>query len=412
MKIRRRKNRAIDPQTGRTTESWQLDVGIIDGKRFQRSFPTIEAARAAWKELRGTLKREGTEAVALPAADRARLVAASLKLGSIGATIEQAVDFYMRHAAAVTEQITVAELVKRGLVAKADEAQKGAIRPEYVGTLRVVWNGFCAGREALAISDVTKKTVEHWLKSADWSGKTQRNYLGDLSNLFRWAVRENLASFNPCEKVRVVTAANETAITSLAPEQVRALFKLAVSERATEGERAGDAAFSELLAYLALAVFCGVRPKEIERAEIGDLQLDQGVFVVDAAKSKTRQRRVVTLPTAARAWLTLWRKLHPDAVRICPTNHERLLRAFIRRAGYPKWPHDVLRHTAATMILAASGNERLVKMELGHSANEETLHRHYKAVRMLNGRAVTKQAAKEFFAITPSSIGKSRKGKP
>jgi integrase len=88
------------------------------------------------------------------------------------------------------------------------------------------------------------------------------------------------------------------------------------------------------------------------------------------------------------------------------------LRAFKRRAGYPKWPHDVLRHTAATMILAASGDERLVKMELGHSKSEDTLHRHYKAVRMLNGRAVTKQAAEEFFAITPSSIGKSRKGKP
>lgn len=388
--------------------SWQLDAGIIGGKRYQRSFPTADDAKAAWKELQATLRTEGTEAVALPAAMRARMVAAHEKLKTVGATVEQAVDFYMRHAAAVTEKITVEQLVERGLAAKADEVSKGAIRPEYVGTLRVVWNGFCAGRETLAVSDVTKKTVEQWLKGADWSGKTQRNYLGDLSNLFAWAIREGLASFNPCSQVRVVTAANETAITSLAPEQVRALFKLAVSERAKEGERAGDAAFSELLAYLALAVFCGVRPKEIERADLADLQLDQGVFVVDAAKSKTRQRRVVTLPTAARAWLTLWRKLHPEAVRICPTNHERLLRAFIRRAGYPKWPHDVLRHTAATMILAASGNERLVKMELGHSANEETLHRHYKAVRMLNGRAVTKQAAKEFFAITPST--KKKKG--
>lgn len=400
-RIRRRKNRV--------GYSWQLDAGIIGEKRYQRSFPTREDAQEAWDSLRATLTREGTEAFALTAAERARMVEASRKLEGIGATIEQAVEFYMRHAAAVTEKITVEELVKRGLAAKEDEAQKGAIRPEYVGTLRVVWNGFCAGRETLAISDVTKKTVENWLKSADWSGKTQRNYLGDLSNLFRWAVRENLTSFNPCEKVRVVTAANETAITSLAPEQVRALFRMAVSSRAKEGERSGDAAFSELIAYVALAVFCGVRPKEIERADLADLQLDQGVFVVDAAKSKTRQRRVVTLPTAAREWLTLWRKLHPEALRICPTNHERLLRAFIRRAGWKKWPHDVLRHTAATMLFANTGNERLVKMELGHSANEETLHRHYKAVRMLNGRAVTKQAAKEFFAITPRRIGKRSK---
>jgi hypothetical protein len=61
------------------------------------------------------------------------------------------------------------------------------------------------------------------------------------------------------------------------------------------------------------------------------------------------------------------------------------------------------------MLFAATGNERLVKMELGHSKSEDTLHRHYKAVRMLNGRAVTKQAAEEFFAITPSTKKKGRR---
>ena len=410
MKIRRRENRAIDPKTRRPTVSWQLDAGIIGGRRIQRSFPTVEAAKAAWQELRATVKREGGDAYALPAAERARMVEAARKLADVGATVEQAVEFYMKHAVTVTEQITVEDLVARGLAAKDDEAKRGVIRPEYVGTLRVVWNAFRAGNESLALSDVTKKTVETWLKGAGWSGKTQRNYLGDLSNLFRWAAREGLASFNPCEKVRVVAAANETAITSLAPEQVRTLLALAMSEGASDGERCGGARFSELLGYLVLAVFCGVRPRELERAALTDLHLDECVFVVDAAKAKTRQRRVVTLPSAAVMWLRLWRKLHPDAVRICPTNHERLLRAFVRRAGWKKWPHDVLRHTCATMLFAATGNEREVKVQLGHSANEETLHRHYRAVKMLDGHVVTREAAHNFFAITPSSIGSSASG--
>ncbi|MEQ1852075.1 MAG: site-specific integrase [Chthoniobacteraceae bacterium] len=403
MKIRRRKNRAVDPKTGEISESWQLDAGIIGGKRYQRSFPTREDAESAWRKLRDTLKTEGSEAFALPAAERARMVEASQKLTAVGATIEQAVAFYLKHAVTVTESVTIEDLVTRALAAKQDEVNKGIIRPDYLGTLRVGWGSFRAGREPWPVSEITKKTVEGWLKAGGWAGKTQKNYLGDLSNLFRWAVREGLASFNPCEQVKVLTAVDETAITSLAPEQVRALFKLARSERARDGERSGDAPFSELLAYLALAVFCGVRPKELERADLHDLHLGEGVFVVDAAKAKTRQRRVVTLPPAAVAWLTLWRKLHPDAVRICPTNHERLLRAFVRRAGWKKWPHDVLRHTAATMLFACTGNEREVKIQLGHSANEETLHRHYRAVRMLNGRVVTKAAAVEFFAITPKA---------
>lgn len=62
------------------------------------------------------------------------------------------------------------------------------------------------------------------------------------------------------------------------------------------------------------------------------------------------------------------------------------------------------------MLFAATGNEREVKVQLGHSANEETLHRHYKAVKMLNGGVVTKEAANDFLAITPSSIGRSTSG--
>lgn len=405
VKIRRRKYKGIDPKTGRPRGGWQLDAGKIGGRRIQRAFETIDEARAAMKELRETLKREGSEAVTLPAADRARMVDAAQKLAGVGATIEQAVDFYMKHAAAVTEEINVEELVRRGLQAKQNEVEKGIIRSEYLGTLRVVWNSFRAGNETTPVSAMNKKAVENWLKGTGWTAKTQRNYLGDLSNLFRWAIREGLASFNPCEQVRVATAVKETAITSLAPQQVRDLFALAVQGRAGDGERCGDVRFSELLGYLTLAVFCGVRPKELERADLGDLHLEERVFVVDAAKAKTRQRRVVSLPDAAIRWLKLWKKLRTQAVRICPTNHERLLRAFIRRAGWEKWPHDVLRHTCATMLFAQTGNEREVKLQLGHSANEETLHRHYRAVKMLDGSVVTKAAAAKFFAITPARVG-------
>lgn len=99
VKIRRRKYRGIDPKTGRPREGGQLDAGKIGERRVQRAFETIDEARAAMKELRETLKREGSESVTLPAADRARMVESGRKLAGIGATIEQAVDFYLKHAA-------------------------------------------------------------------------------------------------------------------------------------------------------------------------------------------------------------------------------------------------------------------------------------------------------------------------
>lgn len=49
------------------------------------------------------------------------------------------------------------------------------------------------------------------------------------------------------------------------------------------------------------------------------------------------------------------------------------------------------------MLFAQTSNEREVNLQLGHSANEGTRHRHYRAVKMLDRSVVTNAAAEKFL---------------
>jgi hypothetical protein len=60
-----------------------------------------------------------------------------------------------------------------------------------------------------------------------------------------------------------------------------------------------------------------------------------------------------------------------------------------------------MRHTFASMHFARWGNEADLKAQMGHHAGEETLHRHYRAAQMLDGRVLTARIAREFWGIVP-----------
>ena len=68
-----------------------------------------------------------------------------------------------------------------------------------------------------------------------------------------------------------------------------------------------------LVPYLALGVFAGIRPDEIMRldwAEVGKTGVE-----IQAAKAKTRKRRIVSVSNNLRAWLSLGGSLPPTNKR-------------------------------------------------------------------------------------------------
>jgi hypothetical protein len=60
------------------------------------------------------------------------------------------------------------------------------------------------------------------------------------------------------------------------------------------------------------------------------------------------------------------------------------------------WPKDILRHTAASMLMATWEDEGKVAATLGNSPS--ILHAHYREL-------VTKEQAKRFWGISPELRG-------
>lgn len=381
MKIRHRKER---------TKPWELDCGrmVVDGvkKRVHLYFATKGDAIAEMEQRKKTTRKFGSVAFELGDEMQARFVNAQKKLERVNASIEEAVEYFLRHSKTVSESVTLSDCVERALLAKEDAGG----RESYLGALRVVWRGFARGREQVNLGDVTRRDVESWLDSGSWGRRTKASKLGDLRGLFSWAIKQQLLVEDPAKGIEVKVLADEAEVSCMTPAQARRLMEV-VSEQA-----------ADFLAYVALGIFAGLRTVEIEKLGADDLQLDDGIVVVSSAMVKTRARRVVKLSDNAVAWLRVWKQKARGQEAVLPFSWERRWGALREFAGWKlPWPKNVMRHTAASMHYALHADEAALKSMLGHHAGEETLHRHYRAVKMLDGRIITAKVAAEFWGIVP-----------
>jgi integrase len=88
-------------------------------------------------------------------------------------------------------------------------------------------------------------------------------------------------------------------------------------------------------------------------------------------------------------WLAKAREL--DAALPIPRHtRRRALGLMATKLGLPTWPKDILRHTAASMLMATWEDEGKVAATLGNSPS--ILHAHYREL-------VTKDEAKKFWGI-------------
>jgi integrase len=321
-----------------------------------------------------------------------------------GVSLREAVEGFVRGRGAVGEAVGLGDAV-RGFVA----SREGLNRSErYVRQLGVSLGGFvrvCGSEVKLAALGTAE--VRAWLAAEGWSVVTQRGYLGDLRAFFAWARKQGWLGANPSEGVEVA-GVPEGEIQTLGVGQVEVLLRAALGS--------GDA---ELLWYAVLATFCGIRPAEIERLTLDRINLEERTVIITGGTAKTARRRVVDLPENAVAWLRMLEKQKAESgkQKVCGAGWEDRWLCLRRAAGWSvglkrkrevagwykvrdcaltqgPWPHDVLRHTYASMHYAHFQNEALLKAQMGHWERADTLHRHYRALR-------TRVEAERFWNLWP-----------
>lgn len=105
----------------------------------------------------------------------------------------------------------------------------------------------------------------------------------------------------------------------------------------------------------------------------------------------------------ATAWFRLWRHLCPDQQSLIPETFPGRWRG-LRNAAKVTPIHDGLRHTFATMHYAMHQNTSQLKAQMGHEESEDTLFRHYRAVRTVSGETMTRKLAEKFWGLMPTAV--------
>jgi|GEM_PF-1818435 len=222
----------------------------------------------------------------------------------------------------------------------------GNRRAVYLKSLEHYLRRFAAGRELTPIASVTAVEIEKWLAKFPLPYSRQ-TWLNRISTLFSYAVRRGHCDKNPCDRIERVTIDRKPP-KIVSPAEAKTLL---------------DSVKSVCRPYLILAMFAGIRPDELMRLDWSAVDLVTGTVKVDG---KTRRRRIVTLEPGAVALLAACPlKSGPVAPSV------GVVRSFKRAAravlGWKTWHKDVLRHTAASYLLALHKDAAKVALSLGNS---------------------------------------------
>ena len=234
------------------------------------------------------------------------------------------------------------------------EKHEEGLSPAYVTSLRQYLSLFVQGVGDVPIDAVGVEAVERWFRSRTEAPSARASNLGRLSALFAFAIRRGYIRDNPIRRIRSPRL-------HVAPPRI-----LSPAEAGSLLDRARRVC-PEILAFIVLGLFVGVRPMEAQRIPWSAVDTTSHRLRVD--RTKTGRRRVAHLEPAAVAWLDAC----PRTSDLCCPSWSTIRRR--RRALMPHWPQDVLRHTAASYLLELHQDAGKVALWLGNSPR--ILLRHY-----------------------------------
>lgn len=291
------------------------------------------------------------------------------RLKELGGSLEQILGEAIGRLEAERASITVDEL-RSGYL---DELELQDHSATHLGHHRSRLCRFAQDFGDRLIVTITSNDIQRWLRSLGLQPTTLRNYRVALFSMFEHAVQNNQLQTNPAKKVSVPKDI-EKEPEVLTPAQARELISNACPE---------------ILPYVVLGLFCGIRREEFEKGLTWQsVNFDDRTVTIPAAIAKKHRRRVITLRENVMEFLLPYRT---QRSKIWPRNGRKLLDQ-AKRSIQP-WPKNGLRHSFATYALAAEKNIEALALEMGHK-DTSVLFDHYRALR-------GEKVAREFWAIRP-----------
>lgn len=369
-------------------------VYVVDARREgtsgkRKTLKSREAALALAQELGGDFTASGKDGLNFPQELRVMALECKSILAPFGKTIRDATEHYQRHLKheeLISRSRPMAELVDEWLLFKRNDTLKKLstdtiLELEKMGRkLKTTFNG-------QSIASVTHEQVDAYFRHSPASNQTKKNICVKWGQFFNWAKKRRYTDNNPCALIEIATDGRR--IGCYSASEVERMFHLC------------EARYQDLLPYLAICTFAGVRPSECLKLKWENVHFEAdppSIFVRKSTIAVKDYDRLVPIEPNLLTWLQLCRK---DSGPIIFPNHRKRFDSFKIEIGFcllkknpdgPKFIPDGLRHTYASYWFALHKNFGALAANMGNS--HAMIRNHY-------NKGVPKAEATKFWEIVP-----------
>jgi site-specific recombinase XerD len=382
------------------------------GKRVLKMFASFDEAVAEGKAKATTLANGELDALHLRAGDARIYVHCFEMAKTVGLPLELLVKDAVESVKVVDGKVSLLEMAKefkrrkmhelpdKMLPVAVDEMIETRIKDgtsdAYVRVLKVYLNQLKESFNC-QLRAVTTGQLADYLRNQNVSARSKNNSRATIGAFFKfckergWLPRDH-------EGIDLVPKFKEkpTDITIYSPWEVTQFLNYSRPE---------------MVPFLAIGAFAGLRSAEIERLDWSEVHLADKFIEIKAAKAKTASRRIVPISRNLAKWLKPHAK---DDGRVVPFDNVNKQIGWLvedtnqalkeaaekdrkdpEKAKKVKWKKNALRHSFISHRVAETQDVPKVALEAGNSP--QIIFQHYREL-------VQPKDAKAWFAIVPTSL--------
>ena len=319
-----------------------------------------------------------------------------------GVPLDRAVKADLQTNPAETKEIRVPALVEEFLAKNESSLNSNSQKI----TMRALLRRF-ASKMSKPISLVTPHDIDEYLADPTYAPRTRHNQRSAIIVLFNYARRKGYLSDerkHAAEKSEEIKF-KKPPVEIYSAEQAEAMLTLCDKN---------------LVPFLAIGLFAGIRSAELARLKWENIDWVGGNIRLDREITKTNQSRLAPLMPNLAEWLAPYKDLKGNILASTKSRYPTtLISPWLASQENPrlpsKWIDNGMRHSFASYHLAYTQNAAQTALACGHSPG--MLLGTYKTI-TINGESLNQEVAKKYFEIRPkavdnvisiSSHGKSKK---
>ena len=354
----------------------------MDGKqRF--SFPTLKEALDKANSIKGWIDDHGIKNAPLIDAE---LTEYSKRLGSNGATIAQACEFYLKHLATLQasgQSKLISELCPMWYADRKNDKET-TLRDWTLKNIYVHSVNISKALGSVKVKMLTTEDCQVYKTSRNTKGQDASQILMErrqsyLIQFLNWCITKGYLITNPALSLKAVKLP-DNAKEFLSVKKCHILLSTVIEKH------------MELLGYVSLCLFVGIRPYECEHLTWDDIDMNTKQVTVEGDTAKTGELRRPELSDNCFAWLSYLKTLNCPLI---PAKSFQNKWSKLKKSLPYEWSHDVMRHTYATMTYAIGKDLAALSETMGN--DPKVCRKHYRGL-------VQQTEAIKFWDIFPFSL--------